>query len=86
MIELKRTVKKTVEEKYIAELKPSWRVRLLRPNGNRTYYVSYEQEFMYEPSEQEIASIIAEHSNYCNEFASVAKNYRLVELEEQKND
>lgn len=84
MIELKRTVKKTVEEKYIAELKTSWNVRLLRPNGNRTYYVLYEQEFMYEPSEQEIASIIAEHSNYRNEFASVVKNYRLVEIKEQE--
>lgn len=82
MIELKRKVKKEVEETYRVELKQTWCVRILRPNGNRTYYSAYEQEFMYEPSEQEIASILVEHNKGKEHFASVVKNYRLVEVDE----
>lgn len=80
MIELKRKVKKEVEETYTVELKEEWCVRILKPNGNRTYYCSYEEIFAYEPKEQEIASILVEHQSNSKEFASVVKNYRLVEV------
>lgn len=81
MIEIKRKVKKEVEEIVKVDLKFSWCVRILRPNGNRTYYATYEQEFDYEPSNDEIAQILVEHRTQRNEFASVVKNYRLIEVE-----
>lgn len=86
MIELKRKVKKTVEETYQVELKTVWNVRVLRPNGNRTYYCSYEQEFSHEPSEEEIANILAEYGILQNQFVSVCKNYKLAEIEVEKNE
>lgn len=79
MIELKRTVNKKVEETYTVELVPYWNVRILTPNGNRTYFCRYEEKFMYEPKEQEIASVLAEHY-VKGAFASVCKNYKLVEM------
>lgn len=84
MIKVKRKVKKVVEETYEVELKQEWVVRILQPNGNRTYYCAYEQKFDNEPSEEEIASILAEKTNYMADmvntgsFASVVKNYRIV--------
>lgn len=78
-IEIKRKVKKEVEVTVKMELVPFWNVRIIRPNGIRTYTCAYEQEFIYEPNEQEIASVLNEHSHFTNEFASVCKNYRLVE-------
>ena len=68
------------KENVKMELKPFWNVRIIRPNGVRTYLCTYEQVFNYEPTEQEIASVLNEHSHFTNEFASVCKNYRLVEL------
>lgn len=79
-IEIKRKVKKEIEETVKMELKPFWNVRIIRPNGTNTYLCAYEQVFNYEPTEQEIASVLNEHSHFSNEFASVCKNYRLVEL------
>lgn len=81
MIELKRKVKKEIEETYEVELVPFWNVRILTPNGNRTYFCRYEEKFSYEPKEQEIASVLAEHS-VKGAFASVCKNYELVEKDQ----
>lgn len=82
MIELKRTVKKEVEETYEVELVPRWVVRILTPNGNRTYFCRHEEKFTYEPNEQEIASVLAEHY-VKGAFASVCKNYKLVEIKDK---
>ena len=74
------------EETYTVELVPCWNVRILTPNGNRTYYCRYEEKFTYEPNEQEIATVLAEHL-VKGAFASVCKNYELVEkLKETKNE
>lgn len=80
MVEIKRIVKKEVEETIAMELKAFWVVRILRPRANRTHDVMYEEKFDREPSEQEIASVLAEHQKQSQEFAGVFKNYRLVEV------
>ncbi len=82
MIEIKRVVKKEIEETIAMELKPFWVVRILRPKATRTHDVMYEEKFDHEPSEHEIASVLAEHQKHSQEFAGVFKNYRLVEVED----
>lgn len=74
MIELKRKVKKEVEveETYTVELKEEWCVRILKPNGNRTYYCSYEEIFNHEPNEQEIVNVLVEHQK------KILKNLHLL--------
>lgn len=80
MVEIKRKVKKTVEEVVQMELKPEWYIRVLRPNSVNTFYVEYIERFDYEPTEQEIASILAEQAKNDNYLVTVNKNYRLVEV------
>lgn len=81
MIELKRKVKKEVEETYRVELVPNWVVRILTPNGNRTYYCRHEEKFSHEPSEQEVASVLFGHF-VKGAFACVCENYEIVETKE----
>jgi len=81
MIEVKKVVMKEVEETYRVELVPFWLVRVCRGTNSKT--IVAEQEFNYEPNEQEIASVLIDKANSSNCFASVIKNYRLVELKEQ---
>lgn len=82
MIEVKRTVLQEVEITKQFKVKPFWRVRVLRPNGISTCFVEYEKEFEYEPKEQEIGSVLADNMKHSESFASVVKNYRLVEVTE----
>lgn len=79
MIELKRKVKKEVEETYGVELKTYWVVRILTPNGNRTYFCRHEERFDTYPTEDDIARVLADH--YVKEaFASVCVNFEMVEV------
>ena len=84
MIEVKRKVKKEVEETVTMDLIPFWMVRIVRIGEyTNAKVVIAEKEFSYEPNEQEIADLLIDYNNkYC--FASVIKNYRLEEVEEQK--
>lgn len=82
MIELKRKVKKEVEETYKVELVAYWTVRVLRPNGNRTHFCIYEESFAFEPKEEEIASILLNHATREDEYVSIYENYKLVEVSE----
>lgn len=45
----------------------------------------FEREFAYEPNEQEIADVLIDW-NKKNVFASVVKNYRLVEVQKMKTE
>lgn len=75
-IEIKRVVTKEVEETIEVDLQKYWVVRVIQ--GVTSYKCVKEVEFMYEPQEQEIASILAEFGNKkC--FATVNVNYRLKE-------
>lgn len=81
-IEVKRKVKKEVEETVTMELKPYWVVRVVRIGGYNNKEVISEVEYPYEPKEQEIANALIEYKNK-KVFASVIKNYRFFELEER---
>lgn len=74
--EIKKKVKREVEETVKVELFAYWVVRLIRNSTNKTCV--YEKRFTYEPTEQEIASVIIE-SRLKNVFATVNKNYEFVE-------
>lgn len=78
-IEIKRKVKKEVEETVSMELKPFWMVRVIRIGACNNKECIFERDFPHEPNEQEIADTLF---NYVakNTFASVVKNYRLVEV------
>ena len=79
-IEIKRTVKKEVEEVLTMELVPYWCVRVIRVGGYDNKECIGEKEFDHEPDCQEIAEELAKHITK-KVFASVLKNYR---FEEQK--
>ena len=83
-IEIKRTVKKEVEETVLMELIPYWVVRVIRVGGYDNKECIAEKEFDYEPQEQEIADTLADHINK-KVFASVVKNYRFAEVKEQNS-
>lgn len=81
MIEIKRKVTKTVEETVTMELIPYWVVRVIKVGGYNNKLCIAEVEYEYEPMEQEIADALIDHINK-NVFASVVKNYRLKEVEQ----
>lgn len=83
MIEVKRKVKKEVEETITMDLKPYWVIRVIRVGSYNNKECIAEVECAYEPDEQEIADALIDYSNK-KVFASVGKNYRLVEVKEQK--
>lgn len=75
-IEIKRKVKKEVEETVIVELRKYWVVRVIQGECGKSCIA--EKEFDYIPSEQEIADTIAPYiKRKC--FATVVDNYRFVE-------
>lgn len=82
-IEVKRKVKREVEETYTVEFQTYWVVRIIRVGGYNNKECIAEKEFEYEPSEQEIADILVDFLNK-KVFASVNKNYRLVEVLKQE--
>ena len=75
-IEIKRKVKKVVEETVIVELRKYWVVRVIQSECGKSCIA--EKEFDYIPSEQEIADTLAPYiKRKC--FATVVDNYRFVE-------
>lgn len=82
MIEVKRKVKKEVEETVTMDLKPYWVIRIIRVGNYNKKECIAEVECMNEPTEQEIADALIEYNNKYV-FASVVKNYRLVEVENE---
>lgn len=85
MIEIKRKVKKSVEVEEVVkmDLQPFWMVRIIRVGAYNKKECVFEREFSHEPNEQEIADVLIDW-NKKNVFASVVKNYRLVEVEEDE--
>lgn len=83
MIKVRRKVKKEVEETVTMDLIPFWVVRVVRIGEYNNKEVIEEVEYQYEPTEQEIADALIDYINK-KVFASVIKNYRLEEVEENK--
>lgn len=81
-VEVKKYVVREVEETFKMNLLAFWTIRVLHYVSDNTAYVDYCEEFAYEPTEQEIADVLAKHSKHSYSFASVIKNYRLVEVAE----
>lgn len=82
-LEVKRKVRKEVEETYKVEFQTYWVVRVIRIGGYNNKECIDEKEFLHEPSEQEIANVLSEHITK-KVFASVNKNYRFVEVVNQE--
>lgn len=82
MIEVKIKVKKEVEEIVTMDLKAYWVIRIIRVGSYNNKECIAEVEFLHEPTEQEIADALIEYNNK-KVFASVVKNYRLVEVEKE---
>ena len=72
--EVKRKVKKEVEETFTVELEKYWVIRIIQGVTSKTCIK--EIEYIYEPSEQEIADSLIEYGNK-KVFATVNENYRL---------
>lgn len=79
-IEVKRKVKKEVEETVTVELEKYYVVRVIQGVDNKRCVK--EIEYIYEPSEQEIADALIPFGNK-KVFATVECNYR---LKEHKNE
>ena len=81
-MEIKRKVKKEVEETVEVELKKYWVVRIIRGVNSKTCIG--EKEFDYIPNEQEIAEVLfpyyGVHGRTC--FATVNENYKLEVVSE----
>ena len=76
-IELKRTVKKEVEETVELELKKFWCVRII--HGVTSTTCVEEKNFDYIPNEQEITEVLLPYyGKKC--FATVCENYKLVDV------
>lgn len=81
MIEVKRKVKKEVEETITMDLIPFWVIRVVKAGSCNYKEVIAEKECISEPTEQEIADTLIDYNNK-KVFASVVKNYRLEEVKE----
>ena len=76
-MEIKRKVKKEVEETVEVELKKYWVVRIIHGVNSKTCIE--EKEFDYIPNEQEIAEVLLQHyGRPC--FATVNENYKMVSV------
>lgn len=74
-VEMKRTVKKEVEEIVELELKKFWVVRIIQ--GEHSKKCIFEKEFKHSPNYEEIAEcLLPYYEKSC--FATVEENYRLV--------
>ena len=78
-MEIKRVVKKEVEETVEVELKKYWVVRIIE--GVRSKNCIHEKEFDYIPNEQEIAEVLLPYYGR-NCFATVNENYKIVVVSE----
>ena len=78
-MEIKRKVKKEVEETVEVELKKYWVVRIIHGANSKTCVE--EKEFDYMPYEQEIAEVLLPYyGRPC--FATVNENYKLEVVSE----
>lgn len=76
-MEIKRVVKKEVEETVEVELKKYWVVRIIHGANSKTCVD--EKEFDYIPNEQEIAEVLFPYyGRPC--FATVNENYKFVNV------
>lgn len=82
MIEVKRKVKKEVEEVVAMELKKTWCINIV--HGVSSLSVIKRFEFDYEPQEQEIADALAVYAGKANYFASVVERYELIEVKGER--
>lgn len=73
-MEIKRTVKKEVEETVEVELKKYWVVRVI--HGVNSKSCVHEKEFDHDPSYAEIAEVLFPYYGGPY-FVSVNENYRL---------
>ncbi|MCQ2211267.1 MAG: hypothetical protein MJZ34_13365 [Paludibacteraceae bacterium] len=85
--EVKRKVKKEVEETVVVDLQKYYSLRVIRDMGSDKKCV-YEEEFIgYIPDEQDIAEAIMKTKDKYNTnvklFVSINENYRFVEKEWQ---
>ena len=79
-MEIKRVVKKEVEETVEVELKKYYVVRIIE--GVRIKNCIHEKEFDYIPNEQEIAEVLLHYyGRPC--FATVNENYKMVSVLER---
>lgn len=75
-LEIKRTVKKEVEETVELELKRFWVVRIIQ--GESSKKCIFEKEFKHIPKEKEVAEcLLPYYGKSC--FATIEENYRLVD-------
>ena len=78
-MEIKRKVKKEVEETIEVELKKYWVVRIIHGVNSKTCVE--EKEFDYIPNDQEIAEVLLPYyGRPC--FATVNENYKMVVISE----
>lgn len=76
-MEVKRIVKKEVEETVEVELKKYWVVRVIHGVNSKTCVD--EKEFDHIPNEQEIAEVLLPYyGRKC--FATVNENYKVVSI------
>lgn len=76
-MEIKRIVKKEVEETVEVELKKYWVVRIIHGVNSKTCIE--EKEFEYIPNEQEIAKVLLPHyGKKC--FATVNEKYKMISV------
>ena len=76
-MEIKRLVKKEVEEIVEVELTKYWVVRIIHGKSSKTCVE--EKEFDYIPTEQEIAEILLPYYGKPY-FVTVSENYRFSEI------
>ena len=79
-MEIKRTVKKEVEETVEVELKNYWVVRIIHGVNSKTCVE--EKKFDWIPNEQEIAEVLLPYYGKPY-FASLVENYKLVGVTEK---
>lgn len=81
--ELKRKVKKEVEETVVMEFQKYWVVRIIKDCGDKSCV--YEEDFNCKPNDVAIANVLLKAKDKYKAnvklFATVEENYRFVEKE-----
>lgn len=77
-IEVKRKVKKEVEEIVPMTLETYYVARVIRCGGYDNKTCIFEKEFNHKPDEQEIADVLVDYMTK-KVFVTVNENYRLIE-------
>lgn len=81
--EVKRKVKKEVEETFIVEMQKFFLLRIIKEDNTGNKNCVYEEEFINIPDKQTIATVIIsikeQYKPNTKLFASLIENYRLIE-------